>query len=140
MGFGFQEVNFVFIESRELPLKHKISVKKTEKYWKELEEGRVYKTVCEKCKAEYYPPRADCLCGGNVEWVEVKGEGVVEASTTVHTLPKGFEWSEPYTIAIARFGNVRVMGWAEGVRVGDRVRIHTVSDREGVWKVYFEVI
>ncbi len=131
----------MFIESRELLMKHKIPVVKTERYWKGLEEGKVYKTVCKNCGEEYYPPIAECLCGGEVEWVEIEGEGVVEAFTTVHTIPAGFEWyGKPYTIAIARFGNVRVMGWAENVKVGDRLRLKTGKDKTGVWKVYFEVV
>ena len=129
------------IDSRELPLKHKIPVVKTEKYWKGLEEGKIYKTICRRCGREYYPPQADCsFCRCETEWAEVDGEGIIEAFTTVHAIPKGFEWSRPYTIAIARFGNVRVMGWAENVKVGDRVRAYTAKDESGVWKVYFEVI
>jgi len=130
----------MFIESRKLEMVHRIPAVKTEKYWKGLEEGKVYKAVCRKCGEEYYPPRDDCLCGGDVEWAEVEGEGVVEAFTNVHTIPAGFEWHGKYTIAIARFGNVRVMGWSENVKIGDRVRLKTGRDETGVWKVYFEVV
>ena len=121
-------------------MKHRIPVSRISKYWKGLEEGRVYKTACKKCGKAYHPPRAECLCGGDVEWVEVDGEGIIEAYTTIYVIPKGFEWSEPYTIAIASFGDVRIMGWAENVKVGDRVRIKTGKDETGVWKVYFEVV
>ncbi|MET1124196.1 MAG: zinc ribbon domain-containing protein [Archaeoglobaceae archaeon] len=130
----------MFVESRKLEMVHRIPVVKTAKYWKGLEEGKVYKTVCKSCGREHYPPRSECLCGGDVDWVEVVGEGVVEAFTKVYAIPAGFEWSESYTIAIARFGNVRVMGWAEDVKVGDRVRLKTGRDETGVWKVYFEVV
>jgi len=131
----------VFIESHELPLKHRIPVKKTEKYWKGLENGVIYKTVCRKCNKAYYPPRSECICGGEVEWLEIDGEGVVEAFTVVYAVPKGFEWKKAYTIAIANFGDVRVMGWAKGeIRVGDKVRAYSNKDENGVWKVYFEVV
>ncbi|WP_456469367.1 Zn-ribbon domain-containing OB-fold protein [Archaeoglobus sp.] len=130
----------MFIESRELVMKHKIPVAKTSKYWQGLEEGKVYKTVCRNCGRAHYPPRAECLCGGEVEWVEIDEEGVVEAFTVVYAIPRGFEWSKPYTIAIARFGDIRVMGWAENVKVGDKVAIKTGKDESGVWKVYFEVV
>ena len=130
----------MFVESRELPLKHKIPVLKTAKYWKGLEEGKIYKTVCRACGKAYYPPRSECVCGGEVDWFEIRGEGVVEAFTVVHTIPKGFEFAKRYTIAIARFGDVRVMGWAENVSVGDKVRAYTAKDESGVWKVYFEVV
>jgi uncharacterized OB-fold protein len=131
----------MFIESRELVMNHRIPVVKTDRYWKGLEEGKVFKTICKSCRKEHYPPRAECLCGGEVDWVEIAGEGVVEAFTTVHTIPAGFEWhKEPYTIAIARFGEVRVMGWANEVKVGDVVRLKPGKDETGVWKVYFEVV
>ncbi|WP_202320162.1 Zn-ribbon domain-containing OB-fold protein [Archaeoglobus neptunius] len=130
----------MFIESRELVMRHRIPVSKTAKFWKGLERGKVYKTACRECGREYYPPKADCFCGGEVEWVEIDGRGVVEAFTTVYTIPSGFERSRPYTIAIARFGKVRVMGWADDVSVGDEVTIRTGQDENGVWKVYFEVV
>ena len=130
----------MYIESRELPLKHKIPVVKTAKYSKGLEEGKIYKTVC-RCGRGYYPPHSECsFCGSETEWVEIEDYGVIEAFTVVYTIPKGFEWSKPYTIAIARFGNIRVMGWAEEVKVGDKVKAFTAKDQSGVWKVYFEVV
>jgi len=130
----------MFLESRKLVMVHRIPVAKTEKYWSGLEKGKVFKTVCKSCGKEYYPPRAECLCSGEVEWVEVDGEGEVEAFTKVYSIPAGFEWSGQYTIAIAKFGNVRIMGWAKDVRVGDRVKIKTAKDESGIWKVYFEVV
>ncbi|MCS7121785.1 MAG: Zn-ribbon domain-containing OB-fold protein [Archaeoglobaceae archaeon] len=128
------------MESRELPLKHQLPISKIEKYWKGLEEGKVYKTVC-SCGREYYPPQADCsFCMKETEWVEIDGVGEVEAFTVVYSVPKGFEFARSYTIAIARFGNVKVMGWTEKVKVGDKVVLKTGKDESGVWKVYFEVI
>ncbi|AGK61189.1 putative nucleic-acid-binding protein containing a Zn-ribbon [Archaeoglobus sulfaticallidus PM70-1] len=131
----------MYIKSRNLLLGHKIAVNKTEKYWKGLEYGKIYKTVCE-CGREYYPPQAECsFCRKETEWVEIDGYGVVETFTVVQSVPSGFEWIKAYTIAIARFGNVRVMGWGnESVKVGDRVRAYTQKDESGVWKVYFEVV
>jgi hypothetical protein len=133
----------MFLESREIVFRHKIPVKQTDKFWKGLEAGRILKTVCRNCKREFYPPRAECICGGEVEWIEINEEGMIETFTVVYTIPHGFEWSKPYTIAIARFGKVKLMGWVENtekLKVGDRVRAYTDTDKSGVWKVYFEVL
>lgn len=130
----------MIVESRELRLKHRIPVFKTEKYWKGLEEGKVYKTVC-NCGRSYYPPRADCTCGSETNWVEITGKGVVECFTVVHSIPSGYEWSKPYRIVVAKFGDVRVMGWSEEeVAVGDEVSIYTAKDGSGVWKVWFKKV
>ncbi|MEM4523949.1 MAG: zinc ribbon domain-containing protein, partial [Archaeoglobaceae archaeon] len=123
---------------REIKLKHRIPVKKTANYWKGLEEGRVFKTVCRNCEKSYYPPRADCICGNQTEWVEIKEKGFVECFTVVHSIPACFEWSKPYRIVIARFGDVCVMGWSEeDLRVGDEVFISTAKDESGIWKIWF---
>lgn len=128
------------MESRELPLKHILPISKTEKYWKGLEDGKVYKTVC-SCGREYYPPQAECtFCRKETEWVEISGVGEVETFTIVYFTPKGFEFTKSYTIALARFGNVKVMGWTGNVKVGDKVVLKTIRDESGVWKVYFEVL
>jgi uncharacterized OB-fold protein len=130
-------VKKVIIESRELRLRHRIPVNRIGKYWKGLEEGKVYKTVC-RCGRSYYPPRAECVCGNQTDWVEITGKGIVECFTVVHSIPSCFEWSKPYRIVIARFGDVRVMGWCEDeVVVGDEVSIFTAMDGSGVWKVWF---
>jgi uncharacterized OB-fold protein len=128
----------MIVESRELRMKHRIPVTKTERFWKGLEEGKVFKTVC-KCGKSYYPPRAECVCGNSTEWAEVSGEGTVECFTVVHSIPAGYEWSKPYRIVIASFGDVRVMGWSEDeLKVGDRVTLYTAKDGSGVWKVWFK--
>ncbi|AIY89843.1 Zn-ribbon domain-containing OB-fold protein [Geoglobus acetivorans] len=134
------------IESRQFVIRHRIPATKTERYWKGMEEGKIYATVCRNCGKAFSPPQADCnACyTSDMEWVEVKGEGVVEALTRIHSIPQGFEFKgEPYTIAVARFGAFRVMGWFEGsggLRVGEKVRARTGRDETGVWKVYFEKV
>ncbi|MCS7118907.1 MAG: zinc ribbon domain-containing protein [Archaeoglobaceae archaeon] len=128
----------MIVESRELKLKNRIPVTRIAKYWEGLKEGKVFKTVC-KCGMSYYPPKADCVCGNQTEWVEIVGEGIVESFTVVHSIPACFEWGGVYRIVIAKFEDVRVMGWSEeDVKIGERVSILTKKDASGIWKVWFE--
>ena len=131
------------MEGRELTFKHKLPKTKIERYWSGLENGIILATRCKKCGERYYPPQADCsVCySDDMEWVEIKGEGIVESFTQQHVIPQGFSFvSKPYTIAIARFGDYRVMGWydeTEPPQVGEKVEAYTAKDETGVPKVYF---
>jgi uncharacterized protein len=78
---------------------------------KYLDEGKVMGTQCTKCKARYFPPRADCpQCLSNAyEWIEITGKGKLITYVTVNYGPVGFEDKVPYTLGIVDFG--------EGVQV-----------------------
>jgi hypothetical protein len=134
----------MFIEGRELTYKHNIPVTKVEKYWKGLEEGKIYGTECKNCGAKYSPPQADCsVCySSDMEWIEISGEGEVVCMTEQYSFPAGFEFlNEPYVIAVAKFGDFKVIGWTkEKVFVGDKVVAETEKDETGVWKVYFKKV
>ncbi|MEM2425996.1 MAG: nucleic acid-binding protein, partial [Archaeoglobaceae archaeon] len=74
-------------------------------------------------------------------WAEVSGEGIVECFTVVHSIPAGYEWSKPYRIVIAGFGDVKIMGWSnDELKVGDCVSLYTAKDESGVWKVWFKKV
>ncbi|MGC8606030.1 MAG: Zn-ribbon domain-containing OB-fold protein [Vulcanisaeta sp.] len=121
------------IDSVPIVYRHKIPISKTVKYWDGLKEGKIYATRCRSCGAVYYPPQADCpYCGSSdVEWIELPREGILETFTRVYSRPQGYEEFEPYIIAIARVGNVRVMGWLINVKdercvkIGDEVILST---------------
>ena len=121
------------IDSIPIIYRHRIPIGRTVKYWDGLKEGRIYATRCKSCGAVYYPPQADCpYCGSSdVEWIELPREGVLETFTRVYAKPQGYEDFEPYIIAIARVGDVRVMGWLVNVKdercvkVGDEVILGT---------------
>ena len=133
------------MESRTFVLKHELPVSRVGKYWKGLEDGKIYGTVCKSCGAKFSPPQADCsYCYSNdMEWVEVGEEGEIEAFTQLYTHPQGFEFAgKPYVIAVARFGDFKVMGWFEDSddalpTIGQKVKARTKQDETGVWKVYF---
>ncbi|WP_243676120.1 OB-fold domain-containing protein [Vulcanisaeta distributa] len=48
---------------------------------------------------------------------------MLETFTRVYSRPQGFEDFEPYIIAIARVGDVRVMGWLINVKDERCVRL-----------------
>ncbi len=131
------------MESRTFVLKHELPVSRVERYWKGLEEGKIYGTVCKSCGAKFSPPQADCsYCySSDMEWVEISGEGEIECFTQLYSFPQGFDFAEkPYIIAVARFGDFKVMGWFKGEdlpEVGQKVKAETKQDESGVWKVYF---
>lgn len=131
------------MEGRELTFRHNLPKTKIERYWKELENNTILATRCSRCGEKYYPPQADCsVCySDDMEWVEIRGEGTLESFTQQHVIPQGFTFvSKPYTIAIARFGEYRVMGWYEGdelPKIGEKVEAYTAKDETGISKVYF---
>jgi uncharacterized OB-fold protein len=45
-----------------------------------------------------------------MDWVEVAGEGTLLTFSTLHYCPVGFEEDLPYTIALARFKDIKIFG------------------------------
>jgi len=78
-----------------------------------LEQGKLMTTRCKDCGTYYFPPKMDCpSChDSEVEWVEIKNDGVLVTYTIVHYGPSGFEDEAPYTLAIGDFGDgLRIFG------------------------------
>ena len=60
-----------------------------------------------------FPPKMDCTrCrSSEVEWIEIKEIGKLNAFTTVHYGPAGFEGKVPYTLAVVEFPNgIKIFG------------------------------
>jgi uncharacterized OB-fold protein len=117
--------------NRTLHITYNLPINKTSKFWKSLEEGKVFATKCEKCGKLHFPPVADCgECGSSsVEWVELDGEGEIETFTEVIVKPASFSKEPSYIVAIARLREgVKVLAWLigverEDVKVGLKVRL-----------------
>jgi uncharacterized OB-fold protein len=117
---------------------------KTAKFVDLLTEGKVEGTVCKKCGAKYFPPRADCAaCFSNeMDWAEVPKKGKVETFTTAYYAPFGFEKDCPYTMGVVDFGDgtklfARIAAKPEEVQVGMDVTVRTVAYEDG--QVSFEI-
>ena len=72
-----------------------------------LGQGKIMATRCKSCGSVYFPPKMDCpsCLKSDTEWVEVKNSGELLAYSVVHYGPAGFEDDQPYTIAVAEFGD-----------------------------------
>ncbi len=79
---------------------------KTAKFVDLLAEGKIEGTVCKKCGAKFFPPRADCcVCLSNeMDWFEMPQKGKLETFTTAYYAPFGFEADPPYTMGVVDFG------------------------------------
>ncbi len=80
---------------------------KTGKFVDLLAEGKVEGTVCKKCGAKFFPPRADCAAclSKEMDWYEMPKKGKLETFTTAMYAPFGFEADPPYTMGVVDFGS-----------------------------------
>ena len=122
--------------ARTLRITYNLPISRTSKFWKGLEEGKVYATKCLKCGKMHFPPVADCgTCGSSdVEWTELDGEGEVVTFTQVFVKPASFSQEPPYIVAIARLKEgVKALAWLTGV---ERERVKAGMKVKLVAKVF----
>ena len=91
-------------------------------YWFEqfLNEAKLMGSRCTTCDALFAPPRALCTkChGSNMEWVEMKGIGILTAFTCISIgtpvmIAEGYDRNKPYCSGVVKL--------AEGPRVVARI-------------------
>jgi uncharacterized OB-fold protein len=119
---------------------------KTAKFVDFLSEGKIEGTVCKKCGAKFFPPRADCsTCfSKEMDWFDMPQKGKLETFTIAQYAPFGFEGDPPYTMGVVDFGNglklfARLQKGlkAEDVRVGMDVKVQTLTYDDG--QLSFEI-
>jgi len=150
--FGFPVVQdeksnaLQWVDLRELRLRYFICIENIKPFFEGLREGRLMATKCKECGRLFFPPQKDCpsCMDSEVEWVELKKEGVLETLTVLFVRPPSFSAYDPYTVAIARLDDgVRVTGWLKGdpksVRPGQRVKVE-VSRREKEGYLMYEIV
>jgi uncharacterized OB-fold protein len=112
-----------------------------------LAEGKVEGTVCKKCGAKFFPPRADCsVClSKEMDWFEMPKNGKLETFTTAMYAPFGFEADPPYTMGVVDFGGgLKLFARLakdikpEDVSVGMGVAIRTMKYDDG--QMSFEIV
>ncbi len=110
------------LKSKPMTLTFDIPTNKTARFWDELENGKVYGTVCKKCGQKYFPPVVDCskCLGSDMDWIDLTGDkGQIETFTHVIVRPTSFAEHETYTVAVAKLDKgVRVLAWLTGVKLG----------------------
>lgn len=102
-----------WVDLRELKIRYTISVENIKKFFEGLKEGKLLTTRC-KCGRLFFPPQRDCpsCMKSDMEWVELKREGVLETLTVIFVRPPSFSAYEPYTVAIAKLDDgVRILSW-----------------------------
>jgi uncharacterized protein len=125
------------LEGRPLPELDNVS----RTYWDGLARGVLLLQRCRSCARYQFFPRALCVwCGGDPEWVESSGRGVVHTYTVIRqnrTPP--FHLAVPYVVAMIELeGGVRVLGNVTGcppedVFIGLPVRLETTDAGAGVY-------
>jgi uncharacterized protein len=122
-------------------------ITKTAKFVDFLAEGKVEGTVCKKCGAKFFPPRADCsVClSKEMDWFEMPKNGKLETFTTAMYAPFGFEADPPYTMGVVDFGGgLKLFARLakdikpEDVSVGMGVAIRTMKYDDG--QMSFEIV
>jgi len=80
----------------------------TPRFWREIDERYALKGVkCGNCGMVMFPSRTLCpkcrhASYGKLSPFKLSGKGVVEALTTIHAPPAGFELQAPYLLALVR--------------------------------------
>jgi uncharacterized OB-fold protein len=112
----------------------------TDEYWSAAAQGRLLVQRCPSCGARQFYPRLLCAtCGGEPEWEEARGTGVVHTFTIVRQNgAKPFNEEVPYVVAIIELPEgPRMMGNVTGcppeeVRVGMPVKAYAAKIEEGI--------
>lgn len=75
----------------------------TTPWWEATRESRLLLQSCRQCNHVQHYPRAVCTAcgGGELEWIESAGVGVVDSFTVVHRAPSP-TFQAPYVIARVR--------------------------------------
>lgn len=117
--------------ARTLKITYNLPIGRTSKFWKGLEEGKVYATKCKKCDRLHFPPVVDCgdCASSDVDWIELHGEGEVVTFTQIFVKPASFLNETEYIVAIVKLEEgIKVLAWLneikiQNVKVGLKVRL-----------------
>lgn len=91
-----------------------------------LRENKIMGSRCKDCEGVNLPPRPVCpVCGGrDLEWVEIRGKGVVEAYTVITVPLTKMSNRCPYAVGVVKMdGGPSVSGLILGVTEGDDVSV-----------------
>lgn len=119
---------------------------KTGKFVDLLAEGKIDGTVCKKCGAKFFPPRADCSAclSADMDWFEMPKKGKLETFTTAYYAPFGFEADPPYTMGVVNFGDIKLFArLAKDIPIDEIVADMDVSIRPLKYddgQISFEII
>lgn len=112
-------------------------------YLKFLSQRKIMSSHCIDCDRNYLPPRPICQhCQSrNMEWVELSGQGVLVAFSSIKVVPaamasRGYSRERPYVsgfVALEEGPTIpgRIEGTDESVRVGMPVKADFLEESRG---------
>ncbi len=103
-----------------------------------LSQGKLRGNRCMKCGRLHLPPRPICRgCGSRqLEWVDFKGAGQIEAFTVIGVPLSGFKEMCPYAVGIVKLdegptiSGLLLKEKTDDLRIGDRVQIAYVKGQD----------
>ena len=104
-----------------------------------LFQGKFMITQCKHCHQLFFPPQADCpyCLSDDMEWLEIKDEGILLSYSTSMYGPAGFENKVPYTLGIVQFlGKVNVIAPVskdinpKNLKIGIKLKVRPVKLNE----------
>jgi uncharacterized OB-fold protein len=116
-------------------------------FYQFLGESKLMGSQCQSCGTLHVPPRAICpACyDGEMEWVEMSGEGELVAFTTIHIAPTamieaGYDRKNPYCTGIVQLAegpavSAQILGVdptrPQEIKVGTPLRVAFIQRGEG---------
>jgi len=108
-------------------------------FFKNLREGHLTTTKCEKCGKLLWPPRiicSECL-SEKLRWVKLGTEGELYAFTEVRLgAPLGFVQDAPFCVGFVKIGGLLISARIddttyEELKIGDKVQLKVVELDDG---------
>jgi hypothetical protein len=124
--------------TRALTLNYTIPVKKIDKFWVGISEGKLFTTKCKKCGEVFFPPTGDCTkcMVSDVEWIELSGDAELESFNEIFVKPASFQQYPNYICAVGRLKEgPRALAWLTGierndVKVGMKLKLRPKCEEE----------
>ena len=112
-----------------------------EEFYKRVEQGEFYGSICKDCNNVTLPPRKICpYCHSlNTEWYKLENEGEIVSYTIIHVPPKNIAEEVPYGVCIVRLKNnlkflvrIKIKNPNE-IKIGDKVRLTVKVIKSNQW-------
>jgi len=106
----------ILMESRVFNLRIHSSLGGLERYFKGLEDGKLYGVICKKCGLKHYPPVPQCKScrSRELEWIEVPSRGRLITYAEINVKPQTHSNYPDYVVGVADFQGVKVVGIVKG--------------------------
>lgn len=108
-------------------------------FFKNLKEGHLKTTKCEKCNIILWPPRIVCpnCFSDELKWVDLGAEGELYAFTEMRLgAPLGFAQDLPFCIGIVKIGGLLISARIDNakydeLKIGDKLKLKIVELEDG---------